>query len=118
MCVKSFSRLPGTAKAGRKAKPSGTLAVENGQVINKLHPKELKQLLGKSAYPCYLDFSPLYFQLEDDDFLLSCPNIVKEYREGGINQKDRFFLERIGGVDKPGTLVQTEAAVRGQQPAM
>jgi hypothetical protein len=73
-------KVPGYPKPGKKGikQQAGTLAVEKGQIINKLHPKELRQLLGKSTYPCYLDFSPLHFQLEEDDFLLSCPNCIKE----------------------------------------
>eukprot|EP01114_Cavostelium_apophysatum_P006715 TRINITY_DN1814_c0_g1_i4.p1 TRINITY_DN1814_c0_g1~~TRINITY_DN1814_c0_g1_i4.p1 ORF type:complete len:1627 (-),score=534.96 TRINITY_DN1814_c0_g1_i4:46-4926(-) len=72
-------KVPGFPKSGKKGKnPSGQLQVDNGQVINKLHPKELRQLLGKSTYPSYLDFSPLHFQLDEDDFLQNCPNCVKE----------------------------------------
>ncbi len=74
-------KLPGYPKPGKKLKANagGALPIENGQIINKLHPKELRQLLGKTiVYPSYLDFSAIYFQLEEDDFLLSCPNVVKE----------------------------------------
>lgn len=81
------AKLPGYPKgylAGKRKNFSvpnqgGTAIVtENGQIISKLQPKDLKQLLGKGNYPCYLDFSALYFQLEDDDFLANCPNVVKE----------------------------------------
>ena len=52
-------KVPLYPKPGKKGikQQSGTLAVEKGQIINKLHPKELRQLLGKCTYPCYLDFS-------------------------------------------------------------
>jgi hypothetical protein len=71
-------KVPGFPNKSKKKVASGSLSIESGQIINKLHPKELKQLLGKASYPSYLDFSPSHFQLEEDDFLLSCPNVVKE----------------------------------------
>lgn len=76
--LQKSGKIPGYPKPGKKKTPVA-LQVDTSQIINKLHPKELKQILGKSTYPVTLDFSASCFQLEDDDFLATCPNIVKEF---------------------------------------
>lgn len=75
MASKAGLKLPGEPK--KKAKPTGKLVLKPGEVLTRISSKELRQLLGK-GYPCYLDFSPPHFQLESDEFLLNCTNIVKE----------------------------------------
>jgi hypothetical protein len=71
---KTSQRLPGEPS---KRSRSSKLNVKKDEILTRITPKELRQLLGK-GYPCYLDFSPNHFQLESDEFLLNCNNIIKE----------------------------------------
>ncbi len=73
----------------------------NNNVVTSINAKqELPPLLKKGTYPCFLDFSSSQYNLENDDFLASCPNIVKELdlSNNSIIQLDNlqvflFFLD-------------------------
>jgi hypothetical protein len=69
------------------SRSAGIVQPTTGQIFTKLHARQLRLLLTSNGeasssvpvYPCYLDFSAPQFQLEDDDFLAACPNVLKEY---------------------------------------
>ncbi|KAL6057077.1 Protein kinase domain-containing protein [Balamuthia mandrillaris] len=75
-------KLPGEPGSigKKKSKASGKSSTKLvGTKYTSLEMKEIKLLLGsKPSYPIYLDFSSSQFQLENNDFLLSCPNVIKE----------------------------------------
>ena len=71
-------KVPGYPKHGKKSKAL-TLPIENSVIVNTIQPNQLKQLLGKATFPVYLDFSAAQYQIERDDFLANCPNVVKVY---------------------------------------
>jgi hypothetical protein len=67
-------KLPGQSKNKKVSKNLSTSTSD----ITAIHAKDLRALLGKGVYPCHLDFSPSFYRIENEEFLLSCPNILKE----------------------------------------
>jgi hypothetical protein len=71
------NRIPGQRKFGRK-KPLNILNATN-KITNSFTTTEIHDMFAKASYPCCVDFSGVQYQLESDEFLLECPNCLKEY---------------------------------------
>ncbi len=58
-------KVPGykVPKPGGKSKALQLLPSDSPQILNKIQPKDLKQLLGKASFPTYLDFSSNQYQV-------------------------------------------------------
>jgi len=70
-------KLPGGPPT-KKRKAKNQL-LPGREAYSRLDSKQFKQLLGaKPSYPCYLDFNSGDFALASLDFLLGCPDVIKE----------------------------------------
>lgn len=71
---KQALKLPGASKV-RGKQPAGDDQPPSSTAVTMLHQKDLDALLKKGNF---LDLSSPSYLLESDEFLLYCPNVIKE----------------------------------------
>ncbi|KYQ91144.1 leucine-rich repeat-containing protein (LRR) [Tieghemostelium lacteum] len=76
MSLKNTHKLPGAPKD--KIRNITKFPVNGSEVVTNYLQKDVRPLFLKASFPVFLDFSEGSFQLESDDFLKSCTNVIKE----------------------------------------
>ncbi|KAF2075579.1 hypothetical protein CYY_003122 [Polysphondylium violaceum] len=78
MSLKNSFKLPGEPKEGKVRNITKLPSSNDGTVITNYTQKDVRNTFQKVTFPIFLDFSEGYYQLESDDFMKSCTNVVKE----------------------------------------
>eukprot|EP01132_Coremiostelium_polycephalum_P005988 gene5988-7460_t len=89
MSLKNTHKLAGSIKEN-KVRTITKLPTNNGEVVTNYTQKDVRPIFQKASFPIFLDFSEGFYQLESDDFLKACTNIVKE-----LNLSSNSLIEII-----------------------
>eukprot|EP01088_Endostelium_zonatum_P000750 TRINITY_DN1099_c0_g1_i1.p1 TRINITY_DN1099_c0_g1~~TRINITY_DN1099_c0_g1_i1.p1 ORF type:complete len:848 (+),score=201.99 TRINITY_DN1099_c0_g1_i1:188-2731(+) len=120
--LKSGLKLPGEEKGARIKRGGSHIGspnqVRGGEPIRKLDPTAFRAMFGKdytkAKYPITLDFSSEQYKLESDEFLLNCPNIVRDMDLSG-NALKEFTSASTSNLNKLKRLVLDDNAIVDMQ---
>ncbi|EGC39871.1 hypothetical protein DICPUDRAFT_147302 [Dictyostelium purpureum] len=87
MSLKNTLKLPAAPKEKVRNITKLPVLVE-GEVVTNYTQKDTRPFFQKLSYPVFLDLSEGIYLLENDDFLKSCTNILKE-----LNLSSNSFIE-------------------------